>query len=189
MFSSTESVRKMPPTARSSGTKASPSAMASDGARMLTGLPSTRMRAARRRRDAEERARHVGAAGADEAAEADDLAVAGPRSRCRRRRPAGSGPRPRGRPRRSVAPVLCRNSLSGRPIIRRMMSASSSSPMACGRDLAAVAEDRDAVAERAHLLEPVGDEDDGAALVAQPPHDREQRLDLLAASAARSARP
>ena len=58
-----------------------------------------------------------------------------------------------------------------------------------GRDLVAVAEDGDAVAERAHFLEPVRDEDDGAAFVAQAPRDAEERLDFAWASAARSARP
>ena len=81
MFSSTESVRKMPATARSSGTKAMPRRDGlATGSRIVTGLPSIGIAPARRRRDAEERARHVGAAGADEAAEPDDLALAGPRS-------------------------------------------------------------------------------------------------------------
>ena len=43
----------------------------------------------------------------------------------------------------------------------------------------AVAEDRDAVAERAHLFQPVRDEDDGAPFVAQAAGDVEQRRDFL----------
>ena len=48
-----------------------------------------------------------------------------------------------------------------------------------GRYLVAVAEDGDAIAEHPHLLQPVRDEDDGAALVAKPARDGEERLDLL----------
>ena len=76
MFCSTESVRKMPAAARSSGTKARPSAMASSGFRMLTALPLILTVPLVGRRDAEDGARDIGAAGADEAAEADDLALA-----------------------------------------------------------------------------------------------------------------
>ena len=45
-------------------------------------------------------------------------------------------------------------------------------------DVGAVAHDGDGVAEREHLVEAVGDEQDGPALVAEAPRDREQPLDL-----------
>ena len=53
-----------------------------------------------------------------------------------------------------------------------------------GRDVAAVAHDGDGVAEGEHLVEPVRDEQQRAALVAQAAGHREQPLDLDAASAA-----
>lgn len=46
-------------------------------------------------------------------------------------------------------------------------------------DAAAVPDHGDPVAERGDLLEVVRDEDDPDAVLAQPPHDREQLLDLL----------
>ena len=50
-----------------------------------------------------------------------------------------------------------------------------------GRDVFAVAHDRDHVAEREDLVEAVRDEDDAAPLVAEAPCDGEQSLDLDAA--------
>ncbi len=50
-----------------------------------------------------------------------------------------------------------------------------------GADVLAVAHHRDRVAEREDLVEAVGDEDQGATLVAQAAGDREQPLDLDAA--------
>ena len=56
-------------------------------------------------------------------------------------------------------------------------------------DVRAVAHDGDGVAEREDLVEPVGDEQQCAALVAQAAGDREEPLDLDAAEARPSARP
>ena len=50
--------------------------MASSGSVMLDGFAVDLDRAARGRRDAEDGARDIGAAGADQPAEADDLALA-----------------------------------------------------------------------------------------------------------------
>ena len=80
--------------------------------------------------------------------------------------------------RRASVAVLGNSSVSSRPTIQRTTSPASvlaTRQRVHGR---AVAHDRDPVAEREDLLEPVADEDDGRAAVAQPAGDVEEPLDL-----------
>ena len=120
--------------------------------------------AAGERADAEDRLEQLGAAGALEPGDADDLAgaqgevdavdvpVAGAAQLEPRLADLGAGRPGRGR-----------TDEIERPTISRTRPASSSSAAGCGGDLLAVLEHGDRVAEVEDLLEPVGDVDDGDA--------------------------
>ena len=102
MFSVTENSSTRPERLRSSGTRKMPWSMASRGVRMAIVRPSRRSFAADRAVDAEDGAGELGAAGADQARHAEDLAaVQGKIDRVRRhsaavRRPAISSTAPPG---------------------------------------------------------------------------------------------
>ena len=86
MFSATETSSSRPARLRSSGTRYRPRSIAARGRPAATGAPATRTVPASSAVDAEQRARQLGAARADEAGEAEDLALA---ARCRLDRLAG----------------------------------------------------------------------------------------------------
>ena len=101
------------------------------------------------------------------------------RTRRRRRRRGGQAPRREARRPRSPPPPSGRAASSERPTISRTISRVRELAGRPRRDVTAVAEHRDDVGERADLLEPVADEDDCDAALAQPAHGREQVLDLV----------
>ena len=159
---------------RSSGTRPMPWRIASCGEGCATGLPSTSDAAGVERVGAEDRARHLGAAGADQAGDAEDLAAADAEARRRRARwRSGRGALPR-RDRsfdreRHLARASCRSrwlnsALTSRPTIMRMMPSMSVSATLPLPTKLAVAQHRVAVADLEHLLEAVRDEDDAEAL-------------------------
>ena len=133
--------------------------------------------------DAEDRSRDLAAPGADEAREPDDLAGAeGERDVAEH---SGAGEPVdfeddvadlRGQLREELGHVaadhLPHELVDARLGDRRRV------------DVGAVAHDGDGVAQREHLVEPVGDEQQRAALVAQAAGDREEPLDLDAADSA-----
>ena len=130
--------------------------------------------------DAEDGLEQLGAAGALEPGDADDLAgaqgevdavdvpVAGAAQLEPGLADLGARELGRGRTTRSAGPTISRTSvgvveLAGGP----------------GGDLAAVLEDGDRVAEVEDLLEPVGDVEDRDAARGEPPDDRVEQLDLV----------
>ena len=91
--------------------------------------------------------------------------AAAARRRCRRWR--------RGAPSRPAA------ALSSRPTIAVISACGGSSAFRYSPTQLAVAQHRDAIGDRVHLVEEVGDEEDRQAFVAQPAQHGEQALDLL----------
>ena len=174
---------------RSSGTRPMPARMASIGERIATSRPSTSTRPRCDRVGAEDGAGELGAAGADQAGEAQDLALAHLEADVVRASTAcGSrASRPRAMPstveRHRAGAGVARggaNSRStSRPTIMRMIRSTSSSAIGGLAGQRAVAQHGGAVADLHHLLEPVGDEHDRDAPGLEPAHDREQALDLL----------
>ena len=65
-----------------------------------------------------------------------------------------------------------------RPTMRRAISIGSRPSMSRVAMMASVAQHRDAVGDRLHLVQAMGDVEDGDALGAQPADDLEQALGL-----------
>ena len=137
-----------------------------------------------RRRDAEDGERQLGAPGADQPGDAEDLAGA------QRQRDVPDGvaigdvARARGAARRSARrPSGRAGRSSGRPSSRRA-SVSLTSPIGSGADIGAVAQHGDAVGEREDLRKAVADIDDADAARAQAPHDRRSAAATSASASA-----
>ena len=136
---------------------------------------------------AEDRPHRLGAAGAHQPRDAQNLApirlerdVLDPRRR--------DGVRRRARPRRPRSPPGARHSCPrSRPTIIRITASGIDLLRRLRPDDLAVAQDRDAVGDAQHFLDPVRDVDDADALGLEPANLREEQLHLAVRSARRWA--
>ena len=134
---------------------------------------------ARRRGDRSRRcARDLRPARADEARQADDLAASKLERDVGEDAAAGS-PSARSTTSPISASSFGKSASSDRPTISRTISAWGSSAGRPRRDVPPVAKHRDGVRDRRDLLEPVADEDDRNAALAQTAHGREEAVDLV----------
>ena len=154
-----------------------PAVIAADGLAKVTALPVQRHGAAIRLVDAEQHPGDLGAAGADESGEAEDLALAD------READVAEDPDP-------GQPVDLEQDVTDRRLELREERHGTADhvpheggrgqPAGRGRDdVAAVAEDRRDVAQLEHLVETMAHEQHRHAAGPQAPHDREQPLDLV----------
>ncbi len=136
-----------------------------------------------------EQADELGAAGAEQPGDADDLAVVDVDVGRLEHAAAADPGRPQngcarcGRSTRSATEESAASSSSSRPIIFVTSVAAGQVVHAVLADELAVAQHRDAVGDLVDLIEEVADEEDGDAAVAQVADDREQLLDLAAVQA------
>ncbi len=138
--------------------------------------------------DAVEEARELGAAGAEEPGEAHDLAAAElDVGRVERALPADAGGPVHGLARGDLARgALAVEGAEGLQVLADHLG-DEPGPVDVAREVLAhepaVAEHREAVADREDLVEEVGDEEDGDALVAEAAHHAEEALDLVGVEA------
>ena len=136
--------------------------------------------------EAHQPAQQLGAAGADEAGDAEHLA--GPHAQARVLHPAARPTRPRrpGAPcPQGAAARVGNSSATSRPTMWLMICGSVERVGRARPHRAAVAQDREIVGDGPHLLEEVADVDHGDAVRSQAPDETEQALDVLARQAAR----
>ena len=185
---------------RSSGTSPMPSAMASAGDCRRDRLAVERDRAGGDAVGAEDGARKLGAAGADQAGDAEDLAgleveVDALEHDGVRRFGIAHRAQAADRQAHRAGDVALRRpgiELGGGAADHLLDDPRQRHRLAFAVEVAgelAVAQHRHAVADRRRLLQPVRDEHDGDAVLAQPVHDRQQFLHLGLGQAPRSARP
>ncbi len=177
-FSRTLRMSTRPSRLRSSGAKPMPCAMAALGECRSSSWPSTRTAPGGLGQLAEDDLGQLGATGAHEPGEAHDLA--GMDLERDAPVPVADGCRgPRSTTRSVADGRRWKTSPRSRPTMLRTISSSVRPAASRDRHEAPVAQDGHAVGQPQDLVQAVAHVDDGHALRAQPPHEREEALDLL----------